>query len=128
MEVIKHQTLEYLKLRNQFGQPIGRFQALQHRMVDLVLEIEQARSSVINASTLPSDPILRSKHVSAAKLTICETGSLVAEETIQMHGGIGMTWEMPVSHFAKRLIMINHQFGDEDHHLARYIRLTNEQN
>ena len=124
MEVMKLQTLEYLKLRNQFGVAIGKFQALQHRMVDLVLEIEQARSAVINAATLSDDPVIRGKNLSAAKLTIAETGLKVAEEAIQLHGGIGMTWEMPISHYAKRLVMIDHQFGDEDHHLARYIELS----
>lgn len=124
MEVMKLQTLEYLKLRNQFGVSIGKFQALQHRMVDLVLEIEQARSAVINAATLDANDIIRGKNLSAAKLTVAETGTKVAEEAIQLHGGIGMTWEMPVSHFAKRLIMISHQFGDEDYHLARYIQLS----
>lgn len=124
MEVIKLQTLEYLKLRNQFGVAIGKFQVLQHRMVDLVLEIEQARSAVINAATMVADDITRTKNLSAAKLTVAETGTKVAEEAIQMHGGIGMTWEMPVSHFAKRMVMINHQFGDEDYHLARYIQLS----
>lgn len=124
MDVVKLQTLEYLKLRNQFGVPIGRFQVLQHRMVDLVLEIDQARSAVINAATLSDDDVVRKKNLSAAKLTAAETGQNVAEEAIQMHGGIGMTWEMPVSHFAKRLVMISHQFGDEDYHLARYIELS----
>lgn len=124
MEVMKLQTLEFLKLRTQFGVPIGKFQVLQHRMVDLVLEIEQARSAVINAATLSDDLVIRGKNLSAAKLTIGETGHKVAEEAIQLHGGIGMTWEMPVSHYAKRLVMIDHQFGDEDYHLARYIELS----
>lgn len=124
MEVVKLQTLEYLKLRKQFGIPIGKFQVLQHRMVDLVLEIEQARSSVINAATMVEDDVMRGKNLSAAKLTVSETGQKVAEEVIQLHGGIGMTWEMPVSHYAKRLVMIGHQFGDEDYHLARYIELS----
>lgn len=124
MEVIKLATLEFLNLRKQFGVPIGKFQALQHRMVDLVLEIEQTRSAIINAATLPEDKIVRAKQLSAAKLTVSATGTKVAEEAIQLHGGIGMTWEMPVSHYAKRLIMIEHQFGDEDYHLARYIGLS----
>ncbi|MCJ8322964.1 MAG: acyl-CoA dehydrogenase family protein [Rhizobiales bacterium] len=124
MEVLKFSTIEFLNLRQQFGVPIGKFQALQHRMVELVLDIEQARSAVINASTLPCDKIDRAKRLSAAKLTVSATGTKVAEEAIQMHGGIGMTWEMPVSHFAKRLVMIEHLFGDEDYHLARYIELS----
>lgn len=126
MEIAKRDTLEYLRTRKQFGVPIGSFQALQHRMADLLLEIEQARSTVINAAaaTDASDRIVREKALSAAKYSIGRIGTLVAEECIQLHGGIGMTWELPLSHYAKRLVMIDHQFGDEDHHLARYIALS----
>lgn len=126
MEVMKTSTMEYLQTRKQFGVTIGKFQVLQHRMVDLVLEIEQARSSVINAATLPADMIQRRKFLAAAKMTVSEAGTKVVEESIQMHGGIGMTWEMPLSHYAKRLTMIGHQFGDEDFHLAQYIALSKE--
>ena len=88
------------------------------------LEIEQARSAVINAAAaLDADRVTRERAVSAAKVTIGRTGTLVAEESIQMHGGIGMTWELPLAHYAKRLVMIDHQLGDEDHHLARYAGL-----
>jgi len=125
MEIAKRDTLEYLRTRKQFGVPIGSFQALQHRMADLLLEIEQARSSVINAAAAidGSDRIVREKTLSAAKHSIGRIGTRVAEECIQLHGGIGMTWELPLSHYAKRLLMIDHQLGDEDHHLARYIAL-----
>jgi alkylation response protein AidB-like acyl-CoA dehydrogenase len=125
MEVLKEATLEYLRTRVQFGVPIGKFQALQHRMATVLLEIEQARSSVINAAAAfdGSDKIARERALAAAKYTAGRTGSLVAEEAIQLHGGIGMTWEMPLSHYAKRLIMIDHQLGDEDFHLQRYIAL-----
>jgi hypothetical protein len=124
MDVAKDATLEYLRTRKQFGVPIGSFQALQHRMADLLLEIEQARSAVINAAAaLGSDRVARERALSAAKVTIGRIGTLVAEESIQMHGGIGMTWELPLAHYAKRLVMIDHQLGDEDHHLARYIAL-----
>jgi len=125
MEVAKAQTLEYLRTRKQFGVPIGSFQALQHRMADLLLEVEQARSAVINAAAAidGSDRIERERALSAAKFTIGRIGTLVAQESIQLHGGIGMTWELPLSHYAKRLIMVDHQFGDEDHHLARFIAL-----
>lgn len=125
MDVLKDQTLGYLRTRKQFGVPIGKFQVLQHRMVTLALEIEQARSSAINAAARFGDGrIAREKVVSAAKYTIGRVGALVAEESIQMHGGIGMTWELPLSHYAKRLVMIGHQLGDEDHHLERYIALA----
>jgi alkylation response protein AidB-like acyl-CoA dehydrogenase len=125
MDVAKKHTLEYLQTRKQFGVPIGSFQALQHRMADLLLEVEQARSAVINAAAAIADEdrVAREKALSAAKYSIGRIGTLVAEESIQMHGGIGMTWELPLAHYAKRLVMIDHQFGDEDHHLSRYIAL-----
>jgi len=125
MEVAKKHTLEYLQTRKQFGVPIGSFQALQHRMADLLLEVEQARSAVINAAAaMDADRVTRERALSAAKHSIGRIGTLVAEESIQMHGGIGMTWELPLAHYAKRLVMIDHQLGDEDHHLARYIALA----
>jgi len=125
MDVAKDHTLEYLRTRKQFGVAIGTFQALQHRMADMLLEIEQARSAVINAAAaLGASRIERERALSAAKYTIGRIGARVAEESIQMHGGIGMTWELPLAHYAKRLVMIDHQLGDEDHHLQRYIALN----
>lgn len=124
MEFIKETTIEYLQTRVQFGLPIGKFQALQHRMATVFLEIEQARSAVINASAaFDNNEVAREVAISAAKFTIGRLGTLIAEEAIQMHGGIGMTWELPLPHYAKRLIMIGHQLGDEDYHLERYIAL-----
>lgn len=124
MEAAKLATLDYLRTRQQFGRPIGSFQALQHRMAVLLLEIEQARSAVINAAAaLDADRLTRERALSAAKVSIGRIGTLVAEECIQLHGGIGMTWELPLAHYAKRLVMIDHQLGDEDHHLQRYIAL-----
>ncbi len=125
MECARDATLEYLRTRRQFGTPIGSFQALQHRMADVLLEIEQARSAVINAAAAldHADRVTRERALSAAKYTIGRIGTLVAEESIQLHGGIGMTWELPLAHYAKRLVMIDHQLGDEDHHLRRYIAL-----
>jgi alkylation response protein AidB-like acyl-CoA dehydrogenase len=124
MEVAKAHTLEYLRTRKQFGVAIGSFQALQHRMADLLLEIEQARSAVINAAAALGDSrVSRERALSAAKVSIGRIGTRVAEECIQLHGGIGMTWELPMPHYAKRLVMIDHQLGDEDHHLERYIAL-----
>ncbi|MEX3965069.1 acyl-CoA dehydrogenase family protein [Paraburkholderia sp. EG286B] len=127
MEIARDFTLEYLRTRKQFGLPIGSFQALQHRMADVLLEIEQARSAVINAAAAIDAPrAQRERALSAAKYTIGRIGARVAEEAIQLHGGIGMTWELPLAHYAKRLVMIDHQLGDEDHHLARYIALGRE--
>lgn len=124
MDVAKDATLEYLRTRKQFGVPIGSFQALQHRMADLLVEIEQARSAVINAAAaLDAERVMRERALSAAKVTIGRAGTRVAEECIQLHGGIGMTWELPLPHYAKRLVMIDHQLGDEDFHLARFIAL-----
>jgi hypothetical protein len=124
MDIAKDYTLEYLRTRKQFGVPIGSFQALQHRMADMLLEIEQARSAVINAAAaLDGERKTRERAVSAAKYSIGRIGTLVAEECIQLHGGIGMTWELPLAHYAKRLVMIDHQLGDEDHHLERFVAL-----
>ena len=125
MEVAKRMTIEYLQTRKQFGVPIGSFQALQHRMATVLLEIEQARSAVINAAAAldGSERIARERALSAAKVSIGRIGTLVAEEAIQLHGGIGMTWELPLSHYAKRLVLIDAQLGDEDHHLQRFIAL-----
>lgn len=124
MEEAKTATLEYLQTRKQFGVPIASFQALQHRMADLLIEVEQARSAVINAAAaLSADRVTRERALSAAKFSIGRIGTLVAEESIQMHGAIGMTWELPLSHYAKRLVMIDHQLGDEDYHLQRFMAL-----
>jgi len=125
MDAAKEATLEYLRTRKQFGVVIGSFQALQHRMADLLVEIEQARSALINAAAALDEPerTKRERTLSGAKVTIGRIGTLVAEESIQLHGGIGMTWELPLAHHAKRLVMIDHRLGDEDHHLARYIAL-----
>jgi alkylation response protein AidB-like acyl-CoA dehydrogenase len=124
MDVAKDSTLDYLRTRKQFGVPIGSFQALQHRMADLLLEIEQARSAVINAAAaLGAERRVRERALSAAKYSIGRIGTRVAEECIQLHGGIGMTWELPLAHYAKRLVMIDHQLGDEDHHLERFVAL-----
>ena len=128
MDVAKQHTLEYLQTRKQFGVAIGTFQALQHRMADVLLEVEQARSAVINAADAIDNAqgVAREKALSAAKYSVGYIGTKVAQESIQMHGGIGMTWELPMAHYAKRLVMIDHQFGDEDHHLARFIALSQQ--
>jgi len=128
MDVAKQSTLEYLQTRKQFGVAIGTFQALQHRMADLLLEVEQMRSAVINAADAidNAEGVVREKVLAAAKYTAGYVGALVAEESIQMHGGIGMTWELPLAHYAKRLVLLDHQFGDEDHHLERFMALSQQ--
>ena len=130
MQVAADMTLDYLKTRKQFGVVIGKFQALAHRMADMLTEIEQARSIVINAAgNLDGETRAtweRDWHVSAAKNFIGRAGKLVAEDSIQMHGGIAMTWEYAVGHYAKRLTMIDAMFGDTDHHLERCMKLGRE--
>lgn len=123
MEVIKDMTLEYLRTRKQFGVAIGQFQALQHRMAQLLLEVTQARSAVINAAAAEgTDDFALS--IAATKHSIGRIGQVVAEESIQMHGGIGMTWEYDLGHYLKRLTMIDHELGDQDYHLARFAQLS----
>lgn len=127
MEVAKELTVEYLRERKQFGIAIGKFQALQHRMADLLIEIEQVRSAVINlAGNLMSPRDVRETYVSAAKNLTGRVSALVAEESIQMHGGIGMTDEYALSHYARRLTMVDHMFGDVDYHLERFIALKSK--
>ena len=127
MEVCKDMTLDYLKTRTQFGRPIGTFQVIQHRMVDLVLEIEQARSAVmLAAASLDGPRHERERTASAAKNLIGRVGRLVAEESIQLHGGIAMTWDYALPHYAKHLVMIDHLFGDTDHHLTRFQQVSAE--
>lgn len=124
MQTIREMTIEYLRTRKQFGVVIGKFQALQHRTAEMLLEIEQARSAVINAAAALEKPAAeRDRTMAATKYLIGRIGRLVAEESIQLHGGIGMTWEYDLGHFAKRLIMIDHEWGDQDFHLARFIEL-----
>ncbi|WP_420392170.1 acyl-CoA dehydrogenase family protein [Acuticoccus sp.] len=118
MDVTKDTLLDYLKQRKQFGKRIGDFQVLQHRTVDLAIEIEQARSITILAASRMGE-VDQSRTASMAKNLIGRAARLVSEETIQMHGGIAMTWEYPVSHYAKRLVMLDGQLGDTDYHLER---------
>ena len=120
MTVSYEMTVDYLRQRKQFGRPIGSFQALQHRAVDMLTEIEQARSITIKAAAELDGP-QASRYASMAKNLIGRASRLIAEEAIQLHGGIAMTWEYPVSHYAKRLIMLDHQLGDTDYHLSKVI-------
>ena len=122
MEKIKQLTIEYLKTRKQFGMVIGKFQALQHRIAEMLIQIEQSRSAVTSASiALDYKHSDVNKKIAAAKYTISRIGTLIAEESIQMHGGIGVTWEYELSHFARRLIMIDQELGDEDFHLGQFM-------
>ena len=126
MDSISQLTIEYLKVRTQFGQPLGKFQVLQHRMADMLIEIEQAKSALINlAGHLESDDAqVREKHVSATKNLMGIVAKLVVEESIQMHGGIGVTMEYELAHLVRRLVMMDHRFGDSNYHLERFIDLA----
>jgi pimeloyl-CoA dehydrogenase small subunit len=117
-------TVDYLKMRQQFGRPIGAFQALQHRAVDMMIEAEQARSMTLFAvmSVAEPDPSERRRAISAAKVQIGRGGKFVGGQAIQLHGGIGMTDEFHIGHFYRRLTMIDLQFGDAAHHLSALAR------
>jgi alkylation response protein AidB-like acyl-CoA dehydrogenase len=118
-------TLEYLKTRKQFGVPIGTFQALQHRMVDMYVAYEQAKSMACLACSRvdgATDAKERARAVSSAKIKISDNARLVSQEAIQLHGGMGMSEELKVSHAFRRLTMIAQQFGDADHHLERFAK------
>ncbi len=126
-------TLEYLKTRKQFGAPIGAFQALQHRMVDMFMAAEQSRSMAMmvackvdaassprNEATDAATIAARKKAVSSAKVFIADAARLISQESVQLHGGMGMSEEMRISHTFRRLTVLAQRFGDADHHLARY--------
>ncbi len=115
-------TLEYLKTRRQFGVPIGSFQVLQHRMVDMVISYEQARSMACLACVKvdTAEALERRRVVSAAKIKIADACRHVSQEAVQLHGGMGMTEELKISHTFRRLTMLAHAFGDAEHHLERF--------
>jgi len=119
-------TLEYLKARRQFGVPIGAFQALQHRMVDMFISYEQAKSmaclacSKVDQSESANE---RSRAVSAAKIKIADSARHISQESVQLHGGMGMSEELKVSHTFRRLTVLARRFGDADQHLARFASL-----
>jgi alkylation response protein AidB-like acyl-CoA dehydrogenase len=122
IETLNAATLEYLKTRQQFGQPIGRFQALQHRAVDMLIHAEQTKSMACVAAvkSQSADPVERRRAVSAAKSLVGRAGRAVAKEAVQMHGGMGVTNELPAAHYAKRLTMIDFWLGDSDWHTERF--------
>lgn len=126
MQFANDTTLEYLKTRKQFGVAIGSFQALQHRMVEMFVTVEQARSmSYLACSKVDTeaDAAERARIVSAAKIKIADACRQISQESIQLHGGMGMTEEMKVSHTFRRLTMIAQQLGDADYHLERFAAL-----
>lgn len=125
MDTMQTLTNDYLQTREQFGRPIGKFQVLQHRMVDILIGCEESRSSMLVATLRldDEDETRREKAVSAAKVKIGQSGQFIGENSIQLHGGMGMTDEMQIGHYFKRLAMIDVMFGDHSFHLKRYVTL-----
>ena len=124
MDYANKATLEYIKGRKQFGQPIGSFQALQHRMVDMTISATQARSMVYMACTSVNGeqtPAERGRRIAAVKIKVADAARHVSQEAIQLHGGMGMTEELKISHTFRRLTMLARRFGDADYHLDRFI-------
>ena len=121
--VLHATTLDYAKQRKQFGKPISEFQALQHRMVDMFMEVEQSVSITLMA-TLKLDGPDRASAVSAAKAKVGKGLKFVGQNAVQIHGGIGISNELAVGHYFKRSTMIESQFGSVDYHLRRYERLV----
>lgn len=121
MQVLLDTTNEYLKTRKQFGQPLSRFQVLQHRMVDMFMEVEQSRSMALMVTLkLDEDEAERRKAAAGAKVQIGKSSRFVGQQSVQLHGGMGMTDELNVGHYFKRLTMIDIMFGNQDYHLKRY--------
>jgi len=122
MEKLLELTAEHLRARKQFGQPIGRFQGLQHRIADMAIALEQARSMALLAAAKIDDPnpVERRQAISAAKVMIGRCGRLVGQQAVQLHGGMGMTDEMPIGYFFKRLTAIDMSWGNVEHHVELY--------
>ncbi|MDG2060353.1 MAG: acyl-CoA dehydrogenase family protein [SAR86 cluster bacterium] len=124
MEILYKDTVEYTKTRKQFGQPIGKFQVLQHRMVDMFMEYEQSKSLLyMCAMKLAESAKDSSKAISGLKYQIGKASRLVGQQAVQLHGGMGVTDELNIGHYFKRLTTINTIFGNADFHLKRYSEL-----
>ena len=122
MEVLYKDTVEYCKTREQFGQPIGKFQVLQHRMVDMFMEHEQSKSLMYMAAMRMDEGYgpAAQKAISAFKVQIGKSGKFVGQNAVQLHGGMGMTDELNIGHYFKRLTIIDTLFGNVDFHLKRF--------
>ena len=124
MQVLLETTVAYTKTREQFGQAIGRFQALQHRMADMYLKLEETRSLLYNAAILLEEGDADAPAACAAlKVKLAEAGRFISHESVQLHGGIGMTDELIVGHLFKRLLLLAKLYGDDNYHLERYMQL-----
>jgi len=121
METMNAMTLEYLKTRQQFGRPIGQNQALQHRMTEMLMALEQGRSLAILAAVTVDDPDAadRARNIATAKVGVGQAAKFVSQNAVQLHGGIGMTEEYAIGHYFRRVMVIEHTFGDITHHLSR---------
>jgi pimeloyl-CoA dehydrogenase small subunit len=121
MEAMHAMTLEYLKTRQQFGKPIGQNQVLQHRAAEMLIALEQGRSLAMLAAMMVDepDPAEREYNIAMAKVGVGQASRFVAQNAIQLHGGIGMTEEYAVGHYFRRAMVIEHMFGDPAHHLSR---------
>jgi alkylation response protein AidB-like acyl-CoA dehydrogenase len=125
MRKVLADTVDYSKQRQQFGQPIAGFQVLQHRMVDMYMELEQAASAVYLAVLkLGAEPHEQARAVSAAKATVGRAARFIGQNAVQLHGGMGMTEELAIGHYFKRLTAVQYEFGSTDFHRARYAALT----
>lgn len=126
LERLVRDTVDYAKQRQQFGQPIASFQALQHRMVDMHVQVELVRSAAVFAALkLDAAPVERSLAASAAKVTLANACRFVGQNAVQLHGGMGMTDELPIGHYFKRATVIESEFGNAGWHLARHAALSN---
>jgi len=121
METMHAMTLEYLKTRQQFGKPIGQNQVLQHRAAEMLISLEQGRSMAMLAAMMVDepDPVERSRNIAMAKVGVGQASRFVAQNAVQLHGGIGMTEEYAVGHYFRRVMVIEHVFGDPTYHLSR---------
>jgi len=118
-------TRNYARLRKQFGVPLAKFQVLQHRMVDMFIAYEQALSTTyLTTLALYGDARERAKASSSAKVQVGEAAKFVGQQAVQIHGGMGMSDELEVGRYLKRLTAINVQFGTPDHHLGRYLQVA----
>jgi alkylation response protein AidB-like acyl-CoA dehydrogenase len=124
MAAMHELTVDYLKTRRQFGREIGSFQVLQHRAVDMLIALEQARSMAMFATMMAAEDNAaeRRNAVAAAKVQIGRSGKFIGQQSVQLHGGIGMTMEYKVGHYFKRVTMIDMTFGDADYHLRDLAR------
>jgi alkylation response protein AidB-like acyl-CoA dehydrogenase len=127
MKALLEATGKYLQTREQFGQPIGKFQALQHRMADMLIHYEQAKSMAYLAAMQCESPDAptRRKTISAAKVIVGQAGRFIGQQAVQLHGGMGMADELDVSHYFRRLTACELTLGDTDHHLAKYAARSN---